>query len=414
MPSRIKPLSQRSNYALVLLIPLFFSWYFFQIRTSNQPFWDEMTYVNAARSYLVSSKPFPNPEHPPFAKLLILVGMKLWGDAPEGWRFFSALAGALSGTMLIALTLHLTKRLGVALFCGALFLLDPLLYVHFRLGMLDPPLLVFLLAATALALKIWEAPKLQARRCYWLGLFLGLALATKMLTLVLMPAFWSLVLARCWKEKSLGKLAPHLMLSAIVLPGLIYLGAYRILGYTPGEVWDLTVYNFGYHHFHRGAEQMGSRWYEWLYVGRPNWYYYQQIDADHIRAILGTGNLVLWIGAELLAVYALLRRYRDPETWFLASLPLIQLALYCLKPVTFLQYMVTILPYFYLLMGLGIADLFQRFEWKHRRLLQIDFACFFVAALAVFFHYWPYIHGQPMTLETFHAVSVQGPPLSMP
>jgi len=414
MDSPIPAISKKTSTAVWLLVPLFFSFYFFRISLSHQPFWDEMAYVNAARAYLVSSKPFPNPEHPPLGKLIILTGIKIWGDRPEGWRFFAALAGALSGTLLVALTWRLTRRLGVALFCGALFLLDPLLYVHFRLGMLDPPLLVFLLAATAVTLRIWEEPVLKTRRFYWLGLFLGLAMATKMLALVLMPAFWLLVLARCRKDGELLRSLPHLVISALVLPCLLYLGTYRLLGYTPAEVWDLTVYNFGYHHYHRGAENMGSRWYEWLYVGKPMWYYYQQIDAGHIRAILGTGNLVLWVGAELLALYALLRKFRDPEIWFLGSLPLIQLALYFVKPVTFLQYMVTILPFFYLLMGIGIADLFQRFGERHRRLLQIDFACFFFGALALFLNYWPYIHGQPMTLETFHAVSVQGPPYSKP
>ncbi len=98
---------------------------------------------------------------------------------------------------------------------------------------------------------------------------------------------------------------------------------------------------------------MSSRWYEWLYVGKPLWYFWKQVEGGRVQAVLGTGNLVLWVGAELLALYAVYRKRRSPEVWALAALVFIQFA----PPPSAGQQMVPILPFLYVLKEVYIADL---------------------------------------------------------
>ncbi|MCC6272864.1 MAG: phospholipid carrier-dependent glycosyltransferase [Deltaproteobacteria bacterium] len=408
MGSSTPLVSARPALLLALLGLGYFLFFFHQVDLAERPYWDERIYVNAARTYLSSQKPYPNPEHPPLGKQILSLGIELWGDRPQGWRFFSALSGALSGVLMVALTYRLTGRQGVAAFVGALFFLDPLLYLHFRLGMLDPPLLLFLLAATLSVFQFWENPKIATPYLYLTGLLLGLALATKMLALVLAPVFWVLAAHRLRREGLSKKSLLHLALAGFLLPAAVYFGTHAALGYGLGETWRLFLYNLNFHQYHRGAANMSSRWYEWLYVGKPLWYFWKQVEAGRVQAVLGTGNLVLWVGAELLACYAVYRKRRSPEVWTLAALILIQFALYAFKPITFLQYMVLILPFLYILMGVGIADLFDRFEGRYRRILQVDLACFFLGSLLVFWNYFPYLQGKVMSREAFEAVGAMG------
>lgn len=408
MNSREKRSAVPWTLFLALLGLGYFLFFFHQVGLAEQPYWDERIYVNAARAYWDLAKPYPNPEHPPLGKQILALGMGLWGDQPQGWRFFSALAGALSGVLVVLLTQELTKRKGVAAFVGALWFLDPLLYLHFRLGMLDPPLLLFLLAATYAALRFWKNPRISFPWLYLTGLFLGLALATKMLALVLAPVFWTLAADRLRRGEKNWRAFLHGFCACLLIPVAVYYGSHALQGYSPAETWRLWLYNLDFHQYHRGAANMSSRWYEWLYVGKPLWYFWKQLEDGRVQAVLGTGNLVLWIGAELLALYAVLRRRRSPEVWVVAALVLIQFALYAFKPNTFLQYMVLILPFFYILMGVGIADLFDRFEGRYRRILQIDFACFYLGSFLVFWNYFPYLQGRPMSRQTFEAVGAMG------
>lgn len=96
------------------------------------------------------------------------------------------------------------------------------------------------------------------------------------------------------------------------------------------------------------------------------------------------------------------------DVWAIAALVLIQFFFYALKPNTFLHYMVLILPFIYILMGIGIGDLFDRFGNRYRRLLQLDFACFFLGSLIVFWNYFPYLQDKAMTRQAFEAVKAQG------
>ena len=393
---------------ILFLLALAFLFYFLHgIGAVAIPYWDEGIYINAARGYLTSSKPFPNPEHPPLGKLLIALGIKIFGDNPLGWRFFSALSGALSCLLIIYLVYRLTRRQGVAWFVGGLLFLDPLLFVHFRMAMLDPPLLLFLLAAVCLAIDFYLDPKAKLWRIWLLGATLGLALATKLLTLVLMPLPCMLVAYRLYRDRVSWRRWVEVLLLLLFLPPLLYLLCFRVLGYNPREVWELLTFNFDYHRTYHGGTPVSSRWYEWLYIGQPLWYFWKKTSPGYYQAILASGNLVLWIAAQLLAAYAVFRRRRDPTVWLLAGIIFVQFLLYASKPNTFLYYMVEILPFAYVLMGIAIADLFDRFGARHRRILQFDFACLWVGAFLIYWNYSPYLWGQTISEAQFKSVNAQ-------
>jgi dolichyl-phosphate-mannose--protein O-mannosyl transferase len=391
---------------LIAFAAAYLLFYLIGIGNFDMPCWDEFIYVNAARSYLEGAKSLPNPEHPPLGKQLIVLGIQWWGDNPAGWRIFSAVSGALSLALVVYLVYRLTHRKGVACFVGALLFLDPLFYVHFRLAILEPPLLFFFLLAVTTALLFYQDKSVSLWKVALMSVCLGLALATKMLTLVLMPVPLALAAWGMFRKRASAGQWAIAVLCVMLLPPLIFVVTYLPLGYGAAEIWEGVRFSFGFHRYYEQASRsVVSRWYEWLYIGRPIWYFLVKSGPDRYLTMLATGNLALWIGAQLLALYALLRQPRRLELWALAGLVLIQFALYAIKPNTFFYYMVMVLPFIYILMGVGLAALFDRYGHKYRRLLQLDMACFFLVALLIFWNYFPYIWGKPISEARFNAVA---------
>ncbi len=382
----------------------FFLYYVQDLASVSFLYWDETYYINAARAYLNDLKPFPNPEHPLFGKELMALSILLLGDGPVGWRFCSVFFGALTGTLVSYLVFKVTKRWGVALFVAALFLLDPLWLVHARVATLDITLAGLLVLAVVLDYEFYASDKLRWGYFYLLCFVLGLAMATKMLTLLLMPIFWGLVELRICRESKRFLAVALSTIALAVIPLLVFFFTYWVLGYSTGEFWGVIKFMFGYHQFHKGPEHLFSRWFEWLYIKNPFWFFWKWVDTGHLRAILTTGNFVLWSGAQLGAIYVLIRNWRRPELWMFALLVLVQFVIYSQKPSTFLFYMTGILPFLYILLGAAIGDLFDRYGRKYRRILQLDFAVFFGVSLYITMNYWPLLWGKVITAKQYYRI----------
>ena len=86
--------------------------------------------------------------HPPLGKWLIGAGMTLLGaDSPWGWRISSAVLGSLAVLMLTFIARRLFRSTTAGLIAGLLFAVDGMALVHARTSLLDPFLMVFVLAA---------------------------------------------------------------------------------------------------------------------------------------------------------------------------------------------------------------------------------------------------------------------------
>jgi dolichyl-phosphate-mannose-protein mannosyltransferase len=68
------------------------------VTTPEKFYFDEAHYVPAAREMLEPVLPslLLNPMHPPLAKELMAVSIRVFGDVPLGWRYPSVLFGSLA------------------------------------------------------------------------------------------------------------------------------------------------------------------------------------------------------------------------------------------------------------------------------------------------------------------------------
>ena len=76
--------------------------------------------------------------------MLIGVGVALFGDQPFGWRFMSALFGALRCSAMFLWALALFEESRPALWTAVLTGLDQIIYVQSRIAMLDVFMFAFL------------------------------------------------------------------------------------------------------------------------------------------------------------------------------------------------------------------------------------------------------------------------------
>jgi dolichyl-phosphate-mannose-protein mannosyltransferase len=98
---------------------------------------DEVYYVEDARSVLDQGVESVFTVHPPLGKWLIAAGLAALGDGPFGWRFAGAIVGAATVLLTLLLTRRLTGRPALAALAGGVLALDGVFLVQARTAMLD-------------------------------------------------------------------------------------------------------------------------------------------------------------------------------------------------------------------------------------------------------------------------------------
>ena len=112
------------------------------------PVFDEVHYLPAARALLELSHPV-NVEHPLLGKLLIALGMAIFGDNSVGWRAVATLAGTASVLGIFAILQLLFRRVEIAALGAVLAMLNATLFIQARIAMLDVFMGAFVVLAVA-------------------------------------------------------------------------------------------------------------------------------------------------------------------------------------------------------------------------------------------------------------------------
>ena len=289
----------------------------------NQPYFDEVHYVPAARALLYHLDPI-NLQHPPLAKWLMALSMATFGDGPLGWRYASVLFGslALAGVYAWALALFGDRR--PALWATVVTLLDQALYVQARIAMLDIFALAFSLWGLAAFTATWTRPSpawtralfLGAGACFglsaackWSGLF-PFALVIAIVATVRLFQLWRVSFAdpapSDWYRPELwrGMSGWDWVLALLIVPALSYYVCFASLGpdlLLPVNFVAAQARIFGDNSTMTSTHPYMSHWPEWPVLHRDVWYFFEGAKWDtkdaSARAVVFLGNpLVLWTG----------------------------------------------------------------------------------------------------------------------
>ena len=288
--------------------------------------------------------------HPPLGKLIISLGILMFGMTPFGWRFMGTLFGVLMLPVLYVFLKNLFGKTPVALCGTCLFAFDFMHLVQTRIATIDTYGVFFILVSYYFMYRWLTVPAGNLLRksvpsLFLCGLFWGIGCASKW-TVVYAGAglalLWLLGLifkGREWRQlavrensmglhSSLPRFGTHVagtialsVVFFILIPVCIYVAAY--LPYATAAaardgtqvtlqsllsiVWDNQVFMLTYHQGVHTPHPYESYWYEWIFDGRPI-LYYRDLDyanTEGIKSLFASFNnpLVSWTG--LLAFFAM-------------------------------------------------------------------------------------------------------------
>lgn len=316
----------------------------------NSSYFDEIYHPRTALEHLNNIYPY-EVSHPPLGKLIIAVGISLFGMTPFGWRFMGTLFGVLMLPILYVFLKNLFGRTPVAVCGTCLFAFDFMHLVQTRIATIDTYGVFFILVSYYFMYRWLTVPAgARLRRSvpslFLCGLFWGIGCASKW-TVVYAGAglalLWLLGLifkGREWRrlateqdgspaDTPLPRFGAHVagtivlsVLFFIAIPLCIYVAAY--IPYVTAAaardgtqatfqslldiVWDNQVFMLTYHQGVHTPHPYESYWYQWIFDGRPI-LYYRDLDYSAslgIKSLFASFNnpLVSWGG--LLAFFAVL------------------------------------------------------------------------------------------------------------
>lgn len=414
--------------ALIATISFFLR--IFHLGSINKFIFDEVYYVDGARDYLKYGVEVAGlkPEfvvHPPLGKWLIAIGIKLFGDNGFGWRFTTALAGSLMIFLIGAIAYKLFYSPFLATLASGLMAVDGLALVHSRTALLDNFLALFILLAS----YFWIS------RNYWLvGLFLGLALATKWSALYFLVLFGSIAFYRAFTHHT-GRDLIRPTFERIFQFGFIPLALYLTSWsgwFISNRGWDrfhsknlFTSFLF-YHqealNFHTGLTEhhsyQANPW-SWLIMGRPTSFFYETPKtcgtSSCSQEVLALGTPILWwVGTIALAIVlgfwirSVVIRRHDPALNFIVYgmaagyLPWF----FFQKRTVFTFYAIIFEPFLILAIIYCTRIYLTSQERKSRQQLQFGYvlvAFSFLVIAANFFYFLPLYLGNTITYAQWFA-----------
>ncbi len=332
--------------AIVVVFALSLAAFLWDVDTPNGMIFDETWYVPTAQKWLAAGQ-MMHEEHPPLGKLLIALGLWLFGDNPFGWRAMSAIFGAVAVSATFLWAFALMRSAPRALWAAAVVFFSHVVFVQARIAMLD----IFLMAFGALALAFFTFSIKEANRgrslgyALAMGACLGLASACKWSGLFLwsglLGAYLLIALLRTWRVRFDDPRAadfyapeswPAMTPSAAVLafavaPFLAYFAAFlpqMVQAGTPLEFLDSHARMFDIWSGASAAHPYASLWPTWLWMKRPVWYYFSVPGGawshNPASAIVALVNPVVLFAGEA-AILVLLYRWivgRDLDSMIVA------------------------------------------------------------------------------------------------
>ncbi len=273
-------------------VPAKSTWY-------NSTYFDEIYHARTAQEHIQGVYPY-EVTHPPLGKLILGIGIRLFGMTPFGWRFMGTLFGVGMLPILYVFLKNLFGKTPTAA-CGTiLFAVDFMHLTQTRIATIDTYGVFFILCMYFFLYRYLTLPAGTSFRQGALPLFLsglmwGLGAASKWtviyaavgLAVLYFMGFYQKL--RDWPEEQRGERAvwcvktlAFSVLCFVVIPLCIYCAAYLPYAMAKGDtslkgllstVWNNQKYMLHYHEGVNQSHPYSSRWYQWIVDGRPILYY---------------------------------------------------------------------------------------------------------------------------------------------
>ena len=410
----------------------------------NGSYFDEIYHARTAYEHLEHIVAYEN-THPPLGKLIIALGIKLFGLNPFGWR----IAGTLFGIAMLPLMYVFARRLfNSSVYAGlatALFAADFMHFTQTRIATIDVYGVFFIMMMFYFMHKYYSLSFYRVKLgvtflpLFLAGLFFGIGVASKwivlyggaglavMLGLSLLARYREYAAAKrvLYKAKTpdlslnhdrlrhIIKVFPRYtfitlavcLVFYIVIPLAIYALSYIPVltvmdeGYTVKSFIDYQKHMFSYHSHLVSTHPFSSSWWEWPFMKRPVWYYSGDNMAEGMKStIVAMGNPLIWwagIFAMAATIWISIKR-RDKAMYPVWIAFLAQYVPWMLVPrLTFLYHYFAMVPFIIL----SLVYIFKVIEEK-RPGFKLVRNLFLAASILLFIVFYPALSG--MTVKSWY------------
>ena len=398
----------------------------------NSTYFDEIYHARTAQEHLTNIKPY-EVSHPPLGKLILSLGVLMFGLTPFGWRFMGTLFGVLMVPVMWRLAKELFEDDRIALCATAVFAFDFMHFTQTRIATIDTYAVFFILL---MYLFMWRWLRDGRLRDLGLsGLFFALGAASKWTCLyagaglgVLWLTHWIAEGVRAHTAPKINRkkqpealrqqrsayyraLAGNILFclgAFVALPALVYYLSYTPYGTANGMrapgmyftkeylaiVAENQKFMFTYHAGLVSTHPYSAPWWKWVLNIRPILYYLRYGDGT-VTSIAAFVNPVLcWGGLAAIivcAVYALGRGEQRRRAAFIVIGYLAQLL-----PWVFISRITFEYHYFActVFLVLALAFLFDRL--RERGQMRLVYACTAVS-VALFVLFYPALAGSEVS-----------------
>ena len=305
----------------------------------NSTHFDEIYHVRTALEHLRQIWPY-EVSHPPLGKLILSIGLVLFGVNPFGWRFMGTLFGVLMLPVLWRFLRKLFDDERIALCGTAIFAFDFMHFVQTRIATIDTYGVFFILL---MYLFFWSWFRDGKKRDLALsGVFFGLGAASKWTCLYAgagLGVLWVLAwVFRFVETKQAGAQARKTcfedwvlnvgfcVVFFILVPAAIYYLSYTPYGLAKGlkapgmyfsgaylrTVLENQSFMFTYHAGLIAEHPYSSSWWQWLVDARPILYYLEYGEGTVAAIAAFTNPILCWAGL-ISVLYLLVRAVRKGD-----------------------------------------------------------------------------------------------------
>lgn len=273
--------------------------------------------------------------HPPLGKVLMGIGIMLFGMVPFGWRFIGTLFGVLMIPFVYIFAKRVLKYKWLATVTSLLFVFDFMHYTQTRLATIDTYVTFFIILMYYYMYKyykknFYDTPLKKTLVPLGIsGIFFGLSVASKWTGLYagagLAVIFFKTIYDRyreyryaLSKPKESTRDISHKRVTEVfkrstiitmlfccvmfvIVPMIIYTMSYIPYFNTPsGEGLKTIVTNAKQMLVYHGktvadsTHPYSSHWYEWPIMYRPIWYFSNTLDNGLKQGISAFGNPAVW------------------------------------------------------------------------------------------------------------------------
>ncbi|MBQ7816163.1 MAG: phospholipid carrier-dependent glycosyltransferase, partial [Oscillospiraceae bacterium] len=268
--------------------------------------------------------------HPPLGKILISLGIALFGMTPFGWRIVGALCGVAMLPIIYLLVNAICKNRWAGCFAAALLAVDFMHLTQTRIATVDTYVVLFMLLTFLFMARYHNTPFGDKKE--WLnlalsGVFMGCTIASKWngaYPMVALAIFFFVSLALKYfageKEK-----ADRLYVAATLCLCCVFFVAVPLVIYAASFIpvlhaesfkdfmTQLVSYQQHMYNYHANLEAehfFSSMWYSWPLNLKPIWYSITE-NGGMASSISAFGNPLIWIVTPFASLYCLAKGIKD-------------------------------------------------------------------------------------------------------